>query len=445
MSIRDIEPTVKDKAGMRRVVVAGGLGTLIEYYDYALYGYVASIIAPLFFPDEDPVAALLYTLALFALSYVIRPLGGIYFGWMGDKYGRRRALMVTIIGIGIASTAIGLLPTYATVGVFAPILLFIVRVAQGFFAGGEVGGAATVIAEAAPRGQKSRYAAFVPMGTNGGFAIASATVGIVSGVLAADQLSDWGWRIPFLIALPLTVMCYFARRSLPDIDHNVSKSSEGFPLVSALKSYPKPLMQAISLGIGVQGAAYIGSTFIAIYLVTNLGYPRAPIYWITAGVTVFAVLLMPFTGRLADRIGTTKVATIGLAGYAITTYPALVLMDLHNLAIAAVGYGLIMVNMAFLQVASYTITPQLFDDEVRYTGTALATNISVVIAGGTAPFIATWLVDQTDNLRSPYFFVLTTSVIGLLAVLTIWKAGKAQSPVRTAEPSILKAGESSGD
>jgi MHS family proline/betaine transporter-like MFS transporter len=421
MTIRDIQPTVEEPTSMRRVVLAGGLGTLIEYYDYALYGYVAAIIAPLFFPKQDPVAALLSVLALFALSYLIRPLGGIYFGWVGDRFGRKRALMVTIIGIGVASTTIGLLPTYASVGVLAPILLFVVRIAQGFFAGGEVGGAATVISEAAHHDRKARYAAFVPMGTNGGFALASAAVGVVSGLLAADQLSSWGWRIPFLVALPLTVLCYLARRTLPDIDRNVKTASHGFPLLSALRSYPGPLLQAIGLGIGVQGAAYIGSTFMAIYLVTNLHYPKSPVYWITAGVTLFSVALMPLTGRIADRIGPIKVAVIGLVGYTVITYPALLLMDVGSLGLAALGYGLIMVNMAFLQVASYTITPQLFDDEVRYTGTALATNISVVIAGGTAPYIATWLVSVTGNLRSPYLFVAITSIIGLIATLLIWK------------------------
>lgn len=134
---------------------------------------------------------------MFALSYVVRPLGGIFFGWVDDRYGRRQALlMVTVIGIGVANTAIGVLPTYAVAGVLAPVLLVLVRVAQGFFAGGEVGGAATVIAEAAPRGKRARYGALTPMGTNGGFAIASAAIGIVSGVLATQQLSTWGWRVP---------------------------------------------------------------------------------------------------------------------------------------------------------------------------------------------------------------------------------------------------------
>ena len=423
MTMQELEKTsVSDSTSVRKVAAAGGLGTLIEYYDYALYGYVSTIIAPLFFPGHDPVASLLSVLAVFALSYVVRPIGGIFFGWVGDRFGRRRALLVTVIGIGAANTALGLLPTYAVVGVLAPILLVIVRITQGFFAGGEVGGAATVISEAAPPGKKARYGAFTPMGTNGGFALASAAVGVVAGLLAESQLDSWGWRIPFLLGLPLTVLCYMARRMLPDIDKNIKHSgSHGFPLFSAIRRYPKALLQATALGIGVQGAAYIGSTFITIYLVTHLHYPKSSVYWITAGVTLWAVALMPFTGRLADRIGTLAAAAIGLGGYAVLTYPAFLLMDQHSLGLAALGYLLIMTNMAFLQVASFTITPQLFPDEVRYTGTALATNLSVVIAGGTAPFIATWLVAHTHNLRSPYFFVATTSVIGLLAVASIWK------------------------
>jgi MHS family proline/betaine transporter-like MFS transporter len=432
MSVRDdAAVTVREVTAVRRVGLAGGIGTLIEYYDYALYGYVSTIIAPLFFPGHDPVASLLSVLAVFALSYVIRPIGGIVFGWIGDRFGRKRALLVTVVGIGLANTAVGILPTYAMAGVLAPLLLVVVRVGQGFFAGGEVGGAATVIAEAAPPGKKARYGAFVPMGTNGGFAIASAAVGIVSGLVATQDLQSWGWRIPFLIGLPLTVLCYLARRTLPDVDRHVSVR-HGFPLLSALRSYPGALAQATALGIGVQGAAYIGSTFITIYLVTDLRYPKTPVYWITAGVTLVAVLLMPFTGRLADRIGSLRVATIGLVGYAAVTYPGFLLMGVGNIALAALGYVLIMVNMSFLQVASYTITPQLFDNEVRYTGTALATNISVVVAGGTAPYVGTWLVSRTHDLRSPYYFVATTCLIGLIAVATMWRQRSRTVPARVA-------------
>lgn len=405
------------ESAVRRVALAGGIGTVIEYYDYALFGYASTIISPLFFPNEDPVAALLSTLAVFALSYVIRPVGGVVFGWVGDRYGRRHALLITILGVGVATTAVGLLPTHASVGVFAPVLLFIARLCQGFFAGGEVGGAATVISENAPAGKRTSYGAFVPMGTNGGYALASAAMGVVGGLLGDADLNSWGWRIPFMITLPLTIFCYLVRRTIPDIDKDVKHAgSHAFPLFSALRKYPGSLLKGLGLGIAVQGGAFIGSTFIAIYLVADLDYPKRAVYWVTAGVTLFAVLLMPFTGRLADRIGVLKVAYIGVIGYAVLTYPALVLMDRNNLLIATLGYVLILVNMAFLQVASFTLTPRLFPDQVRYTGTALVTNMAVVISGGTAPFAGTLLISLTGDLRSPYYFVATTCLIGLVTL-----------------------------
>ncbi|MDI9897459.1 MFS transporter [Rhodococcus sp. IEGM 1381] len=417
--------TARTQSAPRRVALAGGIGTLVEYYDFALYGYMATIIAPLFFPSDDPVAALLSTLIVFALAYVVRPLGGIFFGHIGDKYGRRKALMITIIGIGLANTAIGLLPTHATIGILAPTLLILVRVIQGFFAGGEVGGAATVIAEAAPPGKKAAFGAFVPMGTNGGFALASAVAGIVTGIATADQLNDWAWRIPFLIALPLTIICFLVRRTLPDIDKELDLSSKhSVPLLRVLRHYPGSLAKALGIGIAMQGGAYIGLTFMTIYLVNNLGYNRTNVYWLTTGIIILAVAAMPLTGRLSDRIGPLKVALIGILGYTILTYPALVVMGMGNFLFASIAYFFIMINMSFLQVASFTLSPQLFDDEVRYTGMALVTNFSVVIAGGSAPYVATLLVEKTGDLRSPYYFVLVASCIGLIAVATLWKQRK---------------------
>lgn len=416
----DRKPADLDERSVKKIALAGGIGTLIEYYDYALYGYATTVIAPLFFPNSDPVASLLSALAVFALSYVIRPVGGIVFGAVGDRVGRRTALLVTIVGVGAATTLVGLLPTYATVGLWAPAMLFVVRLAQGFFAGGEMGGAATVISEFAPARKRARFGAYVPIGCNAGYAVASGAMGVVAGLMTDASLSDWGWRIPFLVGLPLTIFCYLIRRRLPDMDALTGGSAtHRFPLVGLLRRYPKPLLKGLALGVGIQGGAFIGSTFIAIYLVSDLGYPKGAVYWITAGVQLFSVAVMPFTARWADRIGLWPVAVVGLVGYAVLTYPGLVMMDFGNLALATLGYMLIIVNMSVLQVSAYSLIPRLFPDEVRYTGSALIINMAVVIAGGTAPLIATWLVSVTGDLRSPTWFVVATSVIGLIAMATL--------------------------
>lgn len=409
-----------DEKSVKRIALAGGVGTLIEYYDYALYGYATTVIAPLFFPNSDPVASLLSALAVFALSYVIRPVGGIVFGAVGDRLGRKRALLITILGVGTATSLVGILPTYATVGLWAPVMLFVLRLAQGFFAGGEMGGAATVISEFAPPAKRSRFGAYVPIGCNAGYAVASGAMGVVAGLMTDASLTDWGWRIPFLVALPLTIFCYVIRRRLPDMDAIAQgAANHGFPFISLLRQYPKPLLKGLGLGIGIQGGAFIGSTFIAIYLVADLGYPKSAVYWITCGVQLFSVSVMPFTARWADRIGLWPVAIFGLVGYAVLTYPALVLMDRDSLVIATLGYMLIIINMSLLQVSAYSLIPRLFPEEVRYTGSALIINLAVVIAGGTAPFIATLLVRVTGDLRSPTLYVVATSVIGLIAMISL--------------------------
>jgi len=416
------KPAQLDEKSVKKIALAGGIGTLIEYYDYALYGYATTVIAPLFFPNSDPVASLLSALAVFAMSYVIRPVGGIVFGAVGDRVGRKSALMITIIGVGAATTLVGILPTYAIAGLWAPVLLFVVRLAQGFFAGGEMGGAATVISEYAPAKRRSRYGAYVPIGCNAGYAVASGAMGVVAGLMTDASLTDWGWRIPFLIGLPLTIFCYLVRRRLPDMDALAGAPvKHKFPLMGLLREYPKPLLKGLALGVGVQGGAFIGSTFIAIYLVADLGYPKGAVYWITAGVQLFSVAVMPFTARLADKIGLWPVAMLGLVGYAVLTYPGLVLMDFGHLGVATAGYMLIIVNMSVLQVSAFSLIPRLFPGHVRYTGSALVINMAVVIAGGTAPLIATWLVSVTGDLRSPTWFVVGTSVIGIIAMMTLRK------------------------
>ena len=227
--------THEDRRRTRRAAVAGGVGTLIEYYDFSLYGYMAVIVAPLFFPNADPIISLLSALAVFGTAYLIRPLGGIVFGHIGDRYGRKKALVATLVCMGLASTAMGLLPTYAQLGVWATFLLVLVRVAQGFSAGGEVGGSATFISESAPAHLKARYGAFTPLGSTGGFALAAAVAGTVSGLTTDAQMESWGWRIPFLLAFPLTVFCLWAR-SRVDETHDLDEADKAPHCPSAWSS-----------------------------------------------------------------------------------------------------------------------------------------------------------------------------------------------------------------
>lgn len=403
----------------QRAALAGGVGTLIEYYDFSLYGFMAVVLAPMFFPSDDPVVSLLSALAVFGTAYLIRPLGGIVFGHIGDRFGRKKALMATLICMGVGSTAMGLLPTPAQVGIWATVLLVIVRLLQGFSAGGEVGGSATFISESAPAHRKATYGAFTPLGSTGGFAMAAGVAGTVTALTTDAQMESWGWRIPFLLALPLTLFCLWARTRVTET-HDVSeaKAKEHLPIGILFRKQPRALLQATGFSAAVNGTAYIGLTYIAIHLGKQLGYDAGPVLWVTTLALGLSALAMPLGGMLGDRIGLTRLLALGFIGFIVLTYPLMGIMHV-NLFVAAIAYIVLMMNSVAAQVGAYTLLPQLFDQESRYTGVAMGWNLGVVLAGGTAPYAAVWLVEQTGSILAPAFLVIALATVGLITVSTI--------------------------
>ncbi|MDN5915085.1 MAG: MFS transporter [Pseudonocardia sp.] len=413
----------EQRARTRRVAVAGGVGTLIEYYDFSLYGYLAVVIAPLFFPNANSVVSLLSALAVFATAYIARPLGGIVFGHIGDRYGRKRALLATLVCMGAASTLMGLLPVHGQIGVWATVLLVLVRLAQGFSAGGEVGGSATFISESTPRRLRATYGAFTPLGSTAGFALAAATAALTTLLTTEEQLTSWGWRIPFLLSLPLTLLCLWARTRVSETlptDKSAESANgakrDGSPLAHLFRRRPLALARATALSIATNGTAYIGLTYLSIHLIQRLGYPKEQVYWVATLAIGLAAALMPLGGILGDRIGRVRLLAIGLVGFIVLTYPMMTVMG-AGLGIATLAYVLIMLNTVSTQVGAYTLLPRLFDQGTRFTGAAMGWNLGVVVAGGTAPLIAVWLIEQTGNIAAPAFFVIGAAVIGLVALL----------------------------
>ncbi|WP_063740052.1 MFS transporter [Amycolatopsis jejuensis] len=423
------EWTEEKRRTMRRAALAGGVGTLIEYYDFSLYGYLAVVIAPLFFPSGDPVVSLLASLAVFATGYLIRPIGGVFFGYLGDRFGRRRALLVTLLSMGTSSTLLGILPTHAQAGLAATVLLIVIRMLQGFSAGGEVGGSATVIAESTPARLKATYGAFTPFGATGGFALAAAVAGLVSGLTTHEQMISWGWRLPFLLALPLTLFCLWIRTRVAET-HGTTARRTGSPLVALLRK-PAPLVQASLVSLGVNGTAYVGLTYLSIHLIQRLHYPPTPVYWLATAAIGITTLTIPFAGRLGDRIGPVRLYALGSAGFVVLAYPAIAVMG-KGLGIAAIAYVVFQLSSAATQVGAYTVLPQLFGPDTRYTGVATGWNIGVVIGGGSAPFLAVWLIQRTGNVLAPAWFVIANAVIGLAVAFWIHRSGRVSSgPART--------------
>ncbi len=414
--------------GPRKAALAAAAGTAIEYYEFGVYGYLAVVLGPHFFPGDDPTAALLATLAVFGSAFLMRPLGGVLLGRLGDRVGRKPVLILTVVGMGTATMAVGLLPTADTVGVAAPCALLVVRLAQGFFAGGEVTGSATYLAEAAPPGRRGFFGAFTPVGVALGGGAAALVAGVVSTVLSERQLEAYGWRIPFLLSFPLILVALAARRHLADSEAFLEKKRERAtakaPLREVLTRHRGPVLKVTLLATGSNCGYWVGLIFMNIYLTSNLGYPKSSTFWIMGGIGLFVACLMPLFGALSDRLGRKKVITLGFAGYGILVVPAMLVMGLGNFPLAILAMVVLAVPMPIVQSVTYPTYAELFPTEVRYTGLSFSFNIGTILGGGLSPYLATWLIDGTGNLLAPGFLLMVAVVIALLTLRTVQESSR---------------------
>ena len=405
-----------------RVVAAGAIGSVVEYFDFGVYGYVATILAVQFFVAGDPTAALLLTLATFAFAFVLRPIGGILFGHFGDRYGRKNALAATVILMAIASGAIGFLPTYASIGVGATVLLVLARCAQGIAAGGELGGAASFVAEYSPNHRRGLLCSTTQMGALAGALLASLTVTLLYQGLGEQAMNDWGWRVPFLIAIPLGAVGLWIRVRLADtprfaaLEERNEKSSA--PLVTLFKTQTKPLAICIGLSILLFAAYYVAYVYVNIHLQTVVGMPANTAFWSTTVTLAVAVAAMPLFGALSDKVGRKPVFLGATVAALIMPLPVFMLFEAGGAVAIAAHISLGLIDSALMGVAFSTFA-ELFTTKVRYTGIALGFNIGAAAAGGTAPYICTWLVATTGSNLSPAYFFMGAALVTLVAALKL--------------------------
>ncbi|HEV2265558.1 MAG TPA: MFS transporter [Stellaceae bacterium] len=410
-----------------RQIVAVAVGNALEWYDFAIYGYVAVTISKLFFPPETGWAPLLATFGLFAVSYVVRPVGGILLGHYADQYGRK-ALLVFVIGLmSVASAMIAAAPTYQMIGVAAPSLIVVARVLQGLAAGGVFGSATAFLVEHAPAKSRGLYGSWQFSGQGAAIMLSGVVGMFVTHYLDPRQLESWGWRLPFLLGLvlgPIGVYIRFKLSETPEFLEEQSRRGDGRSVISMIATYKYNVLIGLGLVVGGTAAFYVLFVFMPTYSirVLHLGSAVSFLAIVAAGLTV--AICCPLMGLISDRIGRWPVMMAAATTFLVVVYPGF-----RWLQVAPSGTTLVMLELGFgFLFAAYAgpggaTIAALYPVQSRATAMAIAYNVAVAVFGGGAPIIVTWLIARTGDPIAPAYYVMTGVFISVLALAAMRSLG----------------------
>ncbi|CAN5371697.1 MFS transporter [soil metagenome] len=410
-----------DRTTLRRAIGASAMGNATEWFDYGIYAYGVTYISAALFPG-DTDEAVLFALATFAISFLVRPLGGLFWGPLGDRIGRKSVLALTILMMSGATVCVGLIPDYATIGFWAPTLLILLRMVQGFSTGGEYGGAATFMAEYAPDDKRGFCGSFLEFGTLAGFSLGALLMLGFSLVLGDANMHDWGWRVPFMVAGPMGLVGMYLRSKMEDtpIFLEAEQAAQGAKapsptLGTLITGYWRTLLVMGGLVVALNIVNYTLLSYMPTYLQRRLGLSANEALIVPIIGMVFMMLLLPSAGALSDRVGRKPLWRFSLIGLFLLVVPAYLLMATGFVG-AVAGFALL--GLLYVpQLATISATfPALFPTSVRFAGFAIAYNVATSIFGGTAPAIGSSLIGLTGNDLMPAFYMMAACVVGLVAL-----------------------------
>lgn len=440
-------PVPSSPATLRKVTIAAAAGTVVEWFDFAIYGFLAPIIAKVFFPDENHLVGLLQTFAVFAVAFALRPVGGAFFGMLGDRIGRKRVLALTVMLMSGATVAMGVLPGYATIGVWAAVLLTLARSLQGFSAGGEYAGAVTYVIEHASPNQRSRYSSWMPAATFGSFAVAALMCYLLTANLSTEAMNGWGWRIPFLVAAPMGLVAFYIRRRLQESPlfaeiADDSKTTHA-RLGTTLRQQWRPML---TLGGYISLTAlsfYTFSTYMTTFLREVVLLPADQVLMTNVAALAFAAVLSPVLGRVCDKVGRKAMMTASSILLGALAVPAYLLASQGGLGNAFLSQILLATGAVAANVVTAVLLSEVFPTAVRYTASAITYNVSYAIFGGTAPFVATFLIATTGNKLAPALYLTVIAAGALIATYLIPETSKRSlseetSTTKTAETARVR-------
>ncbi|WP_142106304.1 MFS transporter [Pseudonocardia cypriaca] len=403
-------------------------GTAVEWYDFFLYGVAAAVVFPaVFFPSNDPAVGTLLALGTFAIGFVARPLGGLVFGHYGDKLGRKKLLVISLVAMGIATFAIGLLPGYATIGIAAPLLLVVLRLVQGFAIGGEWGGAVLIVSEHGDPARRGYWASWPQAGVPIGQLLANALLFLLAAIQSEQDFQSWGWRIPFLLSAVLVLIGLYIRLSIEEspvfreaqaraAERVAAGEREVVPIVDVFRRYPREVFTAMGARFAENVCYYIFTIVITTYMTKRLGVSSSFVLGAVLIGTAVHLVVIPVWGALSDRFGRKPIYLLGAAGVGIWAFVFIALIDTANFALTALAVVVGLVFHAAMYGPQAAFLSELFGTKVRYSGTSVGYQLASVVAGGLAPIIAVALYTSFDSGYAVSVYVALSSLLTILAV-----------------------------
>ncbi|MET9106742.1 glycine betaine/L-proline transporter ProP [Streptomyces zhihengii] len=447
--LRRTDITVTDDAAVKRAVKAASLGNAMEWFDFGIYSYLAVTIGHVFFPSGNDTAQLLSSFATFAVAFLVRPLGGMFFGPMGDRIGRKKVLALTMILMAVGTFAIGLIPSYSAIGFWAPVLLILFRLVQGFSTGGEYGGASTFIAEYAPDKRRGFFGSFLEFGTLAGYVGAAGLVTALTALLGDAAMEDWGWRVPFLVAGPLGLVGLYLRlrldetpafQKLEDESAHASEAADAVEtstkgdLAKIFRQYWPTLILCIALVGAYNITDYMLLSYMPTYLSDELGYSETHGLLILLGVMVALMAVINQVGRLSDRFGRKPLLMTGMLGFLFLSAPAFLLIGQGSIPAIIAGMLMLGLSLVCLLGTMSAALPALFPTHVRYGSLSVGYNLSASLFGGTTPLVITALISLTGSNMMPAYYSMAAALVGVIAVACMKET--AQKPLDGSPPSV---------